>query len=308
MTPDTALVVVRAFIYTDLLILFGLSLFAGYGLTRPEEAIRALRLRGWTVLLAASGFVLSLLHIAAMAAVMTGSGLLDVEGDAVLALISADGMGNAWLIRMVVLVVMLPAAVFLPTRPTFALFGTIGCSAIALATLAWAGHGAMNSGALGWAHLAADLLHLLAAGGWIGALVAMLMLLFDRGAVTDRVHVARLDRALGEFSSMGSVLVATILVTGIVNVASVVGWVPIGRLLGSAYGQLLAAKVALFMLMLALAATNRFYLSPALSRARCTPDAGVALRGLRLSIGLEMLMALTVLVIVAVLGMRAPPS
>ena len=75
------------------------------------------------------------------------------------------------------------------------------------------------------------------------------------------------------------------------------------------YVQLLALKLALFAVMLGLAATNRFRLTPALSRDL---DAGVvpleALRALRRSIAIEAGLAASVLAIVAWLGTLVPPA
>jgi len=61
------------------------------------------------------------------------------------------------------------------------------------------------------------------------------------------------ETALRDFSSTGTILVGTILVTGIVNVGSVVGWGHVAALPQIAYGRLLIAKVGLFLLMLGLA-------------------------------------------------------
>jgi putative copper resistance protein D len=307
MTPESTLVIVRALVYADLLTLFGLTLFAAYGLGSTQDGTRVLRLRGWSTFLAVCGLALSLLHLVAITATMDGADLLNVKVGAIAAVINAGSIGTAWLIRMLALVLVLTAALVLPAKRTLGLWGTIGASAVALGTLAWAGHGVSNTGPFGGVHLAADILHLLAAGGWVGALASLLMLLFDPAVRRDPSHVARLDRALQGFSSMGMALVATILVTGIVNVASVVGWVPIDRFLGNAYGQLLTAKIGAFLVMLGLAAANRFWLSPALSHARSAPRTQGALRALRLSVCLELLFAVLVLLIVAALGTLTPP-
>ena len=55
MTPETALVIVRALVYADLLTLFGLTLFGLYGLGTAEEAIEAVGLRFRTGVLAILG-------------------------------------------------------------------------------------------------------------------------------------------------------------------------------------------------------------------------------------------------------------
>lgn len=307
MTPDTALPVVRALVYADLLTLFGLTLFGLYGLGTPQEAIQLVRLRSRTCLLATLGLAASLMHIVAMAAAMAGAESLAIAGEAAASLVTANGIGPAWLLRIAALVLVLPAALALPSRPRPALHLIAGCSAVALATLPWAGHGSMSSGGAGWLHLVADILHLLAAGGWIGALVALLILLLEPQVAPDQARMARLDRALRTFSSMGTVLVVTILVTGIVNVGSIVGWGHVTGLPRSAYGRLLIAKVGLFLFMLGLASANRFWLTPALSHARNETDVQMALRALRFSVALETMAALLVLMLVAALGMLAPP-
>jgi putative copper resistance protein D len=157
-------------------------------------------------------------------------------------------------------------------------------------------------------HLVADILHLLAAGGWIGALSAFLILLLERQVATDRARIAHLGRALRGFSFMGTVLAGTILLSGIVNVGSIVGWGHVTALPHSPYGRLLIAKVGLFLFMLGLAAVNRFWLTPALGRARNEADVRRALRRLGFSIAVETMAALLVLMLVAALGMQAPPT
>src|SRR3546814_1700672 len=55
--------------------------------------------------------------------------------------------------------------------------------------------------------------------------------------------------------------------TGLINSQMIVGAENLGRSLSSPYGQLLLAKLALFALMLAHAAANRWRLTPALAAA-----------------------------------------
>ena len=73
--------------------------------------------------------------------------------------------------------------------------------------------------------------------------------LFDRQAATDRARIVRLVWALRHFSSMGTALVATIFATGLVNIASIVGWSHVGALPQSTYGRLLIAMVVALVLM-----------------------------------------------------------
>ncbi|KAK0338878.1 hypothetical protein LTR94_036782, partial [Friedmanniomyces endolithicus] len=75
-------------------------------------------------------------------------------------------------------------------------------AAAALATLAWNGHGAASEGSTGWLHLTADILHLLAAGLWVGALFGLLLLMARRAEEIDAAHLRLTHRALHGFGSV----------------------------------------------------------------------------------------------------------
>ncbi|MFX6794075.1 copper resistance protein CopD, partial [Acinetobacter baumannii] len=82
-----------------------------------------------------------------------------------------------WLLRIGALIAVALAALALRRFPkTMRATSFVGAT-IAVATLAWTGHGAMDDGAIGWFHLMADIVHLLAAGAWLGAIVSLLLLL-----------------------------------------------------------------------------------------------------------------------------------
>jgi putative copper export protein len=85
-----------------------------------------------------------------------------------------------------------------PWRRPDASSASVIASAVALATLAWTGHGAMDEGAKGWAHLLADILHLLAAGAWSGRCLALscLWLALPAGR---RAHLTLTHRVLHGF-------------------------------------------------------------------------------------------------------------
>src|SRR3546814_15811165 len=80
----------------------------------------------------------------------------------------------------------LPICLFLPRHPV-AVLGTISVAAGGgLSSLAWSGHGAATEGGAGMVHLGADILHLLAAGAWVGALAALLLMASQIGRATCR--------------------------------------------------------------------------------------------------------------------------
>jgi putative copper resistance protein D len=172
------------------------------------------------------------------------------------------------------------------------------------AALAWSGHGGSTPGPLGNLHLAADVLHLIAAASWIGGLVPLVLLLaLARRHPTIRWASAASDSA-ERFSILGIVSVATLFATGIVN-----AWILVGSfnaLFATQYGQLLMLKMILFAIMLAFAAVNRLALTPRLAGS---PESGAridALRRLTRNSVVEIVLGLTIFAIVGMLGTLHP--
>jgi putative copper resistance protein D len=168
--------------------------------------------------------------------------------------------------------------------------------------LAWGGHAAGGAGAEGIVYPAADFLHLTAAAAWVGALLPLALLLGRAGRDASSIAIAR-DATL-RFSVLGLASVATLMVTGLINAFYLVG--SIAALLDTGYGRLLMAKVALFLVMVAVAAINRFRLTPEL-----VPDATLAparhvLRRLRRNAVIEIVLGAIIIAIVAKLGVTPP--
>ncbi len=265
---DWLVIAARFALYGDLALLFGVPLFGLYGL-RGEERHHPglLPLRLLVAALAIAGIALSAIGFVAMAAAMTGTGLLQVEAGTLTMLLDQTSVGTAFLLRMAALAVCLFASLFLPRRPV-AVLGTISVAAgIGLSSLAWSGHGAATEGSAGMAHLGADILHLLAAGAWLGALFALLLMVSRASPTDDAVTVRTLHRALDGFAGVGTAVVGLILVTGLVNGLFLVGLDNVMRAASGLWGQLMLAKIVLFLAMLAMAAANRFRLTPSLDRA-----------------------------------------
>ncbi|MGH6781691.1 MAG: copper homeostasis membrane protein CopD, partial [Sphingomonadaceae bacterium] len=183
---------------------------------------------------------------------------------------------------------------------------TVSAAGTALATLAWNGHAAASEGVAAPLHLASDIVHLLAAGAWIGALASLVILLFPIGSAMSatRLDVAR--RALSDFSTTGSIIVGLIVITGVANIGFILGRDTLAVLFTNLYGQLLIAKIALFFAMLGLAAANRFRLTPRLASAMALNDSARAVYMLRFSLITEALAAMLILALVAWLGTLAP--
>ncbi|WP_175817958.1 copper homeostasis membrane protein CopD, partial [Burkholderia diffusa] len=236
---------------------------------------------------------------------MTGaSDYFSVGEHAFSMILSGTAFGAAWLIRIVSLIVGLGAAVFLVRKPTFALVTATIAGGIALSTLAWGGHGAMDEGGKGVLHLSSDILHLIAAGGWVGALAAFVLLLrVDHSAPNERIQL--LSRTLASFAAVGSMIVLALIATGLINYGMIVG-PTLSGLLTTSYGQLLLVKLAVFGLMLALAAANRFHLTPLLEASIRRGDHQGAILALRKSLFVESGAATAILALVAALGTLSP--
>lgn len=281
---DAATAIARFAVHLDLLLLFGL---AAYPLLGDGAAPRP----QWLAALAAIGLATNLFAFAVMAAAMAGLTLATLDRETVTMIAFDTDPGRAFLVRMAALALAVPLV-----RRTWTV---AALAAIALASLAWSGHAAMNEGTAGIVHRGADIVHLLAAGAWIGALGILLAMTIDRSTAIDRLHAA-----LSHFGVTGSVLVASVVLTGIVNLWLIVGPDDIARLPATLYGQLLALKLAAFVAMLALAANNRWRLTP---RLRQSPETdGGTMRGLRASIACELACAIGIVALVASLGTLSP--
>ena len=144
---DWALIGVRFALYLTLAALFGLAAFSLYGL-RTGERGDALALRPWLVASAALGLLFSAAWVVLMASSMAGTPAWPIDREAVGALLAGSAIGAAWKLRMVMLVLAALAALIAAGRGIW--LGTVAlCSAVALATLAWTGHGAMDEAATG---------------------------------------------------------------------------------------------------------------------------------------------------------------
>lgn len=301
---DWPTIAVRLGLYASLTVAFGLAAFALYAL-RADERRDALALRPWLVVGVAAATSLSALALLLTASSMAGVGLTDLDRETVGLLVTAPGMGTAWQARGLALLVAIGTIPFLG-RGTAPLAVAAAALGVASATLAWTGHGAASEGAAGWAHLAADVAHLIASGAWLGALAGLALLLFPADA--GRAHLILTHRALHGFGVVGTVVVAVLVLSGLVNAWMLIGPDNVWAAVGTLYGRLLLAKLVLFGVMLALAAANRWRLTPTFGRAIDTGHHDAALALLRRSLALEVTAAAVILALVAWLGTLAPPT
>lgn len=279
--------------YADLMLLFGLPLSTLFNpLGRNSLATNGRVL----LFLILGGLALSTLSIVAMTASMAGVAILDVDSTSIWAMISQTPMGAAWSVRMCVLALLAISFVIM-RRPT--VLASLG--AIPLGSLAWTGHGAAGEGNAGIIQLIADVVHLLAAGAWLGAIVGLGSMIWASR------NTAATFGALENFASVGTIIVASVIGSGLVNAFYLVGWSNLATLPFTLYGQLLLVKIALVGAMLGVAALNRFKLTPALGAEIRNDRIYPARGGLRLSLILELSLAAAILGLVAWLGTLEPP-
>ena len=146
-------------------------------------------------------------------------------------------------------------------------------SLMLLAGLALIGHAAMGVGAARTAHEINQIVHLLAAGVWLGGLMPVGWLLRQGLATGGDAELAFARDALRHCSQMGYATVALLALTGALNSLVLIG--SFEAMFGTAYGRLLAFKIMVFVAMVVAALVNRFRLvpriveNPAALRALC---------------------------------------
>ncbi|HLW13670.1 MAG TPA: copper homeostasis membrane protein CopD [Casimicrobiaceae bacterium] len=264
----------------------------GGALARHAQIVSA-----WALLVSAGS---GAAWLAIEAANMAGTTLARAIDARTLALVLRETeFGHVWLLRTFLLVMLALSLVAIrraaddaarSRRTRIALL----LAALYLAMLAWAGHAAATmQGALRALHLASDMSHALAAGAWLGALPALVYCLRSTQPNAAMWGVTR------RFSVLGVISVSVLLVTGIVNACFLVG--SFAALFGTPYGRMLIVKLAVFAAMLALAAHNRWHLTPQLAHGDAT-----ARRSLRRSATLEVIGGVAIVTIVGVLGTMIP--
>jgi putative copper resistance protein D len=292
---DAWLIAVRAGHFLACMLLFGEAL---YVCTIDPRA----RLRGWVILGAvpfAAACAIGWLGIEAV--VMSGEAPAQALRSGVVGVVvHSTQFGHVWLVRVCgVGMVALAAWITLRTanaglRRT-ALAATLLLAALHLALLALAGHAGAAGGLRRVAEVGVDAVHLLAAGAWLGSLPALVAAL---ASTASRDTVVRITR---RYSQVGCVAVTAVVASGIVNA----GFRSVGpmELVTTDYGRLLLIKLAFVAGMLALAATNRFAVTPRLRDAD-----GRALAALRRNAWVEIGIGIVVVVLVGALGITPPPA
>ena len=254
--------------------------------------------------------VRDLLLVSAIVALLSAIALLSVTGSrmagsaaaaldlrTIATVLLKTSFGRVWCWHLLLAVLLIATVVVRRIRPAYRAV----VAALLLASLGWVGHATIGEGPVRLGHEINDSVHLLAGGIWLGGLVPLAALTARARRTGSSIWFLLLREALPQFSHMGYVAVALVALTGIINAALLVG--SIDGLIETPYGRLLLVKIALVLVLVAVAVINRFILVPRIDR-EAKPLSGTAV--LMWTIGIEQALGLGILIVVSVLGTWPP--
>jgi putative copper resistance protein D len=311
MPLDETLIAIRAIHFAATVTTAGVVFFL-VGVLGPAVAKRdraagfAVPLRSRLAWIAWGGLVVTVVSYAAWLVVLAqrlseGTVTAVFRDGIVWILLSRTEFGTIWAVRMglAVLLALLIGRGRAIERPN----GTVIVAGALAGSLAFAGHAGARTDMAGTVNLLSDILHLLAVSAWVGALAPLALVLHTaRGGGEAAMATAR--EATRRFSNIGMASVAAILATGIVNTVVLAG--SVRALLGTEYGRLLIFKIALFLVMVAIAAINWRLVTPALVQESDAGAAHLALRRLRNNALIEAGIGAAILGLVAIIGTLPP--
>jgi len=287
---ETALALCRFAHFAAAMTLFGAMAFV-VALTPPDLA-HALRPATRAIAAAAipAAALSAVVWLALESASMVGDWSAFFDLGSISAVLTDTDFGAVWLWRLVLAAALVVALALGRGGPTLALL--LG-AALLLASLGLVDHAAMQAGAVGVLHRANDATHLLATAAWLGGLPMFALCL---KAYCDPNLSAGAVTAMRRFSFWGQFDVAIVVLTGFANVALTSG----GLAPATPYRLLLAAKLVLVAMMIALALFNRYVLSPRLALD------GAAGRALTRSCVAEVVLGAAVVALVSLFGLLDP--
>jgi putative copper resistance protein D len=282
----------------ELLFLHGALAAAAPG--QVADTLRSLRRLGLAAV--ALAMVSWLAWLALLTVSMSGLDAARALSPQVLGMVvSGTTFGHDWAWRAGLFLVVLLALV-VPVRGKGAARASLALRAAAglalPASLAWTGH-ALGSHA---GHLVADAIHATAAALWVGMLLPLWLVV--RRAAAGPAWSGFAAAAARAFFLPGAIAVVLLAASGIVNALWLLD--SVGDLFTTAYGGLLAAKLALFAGMLVLAAINRFSLADRIDDQGT--EGSRAVRALRRSMLAEAALAAAILGLVGILGITPPTA
>ncbi len=213
--------------------------------------------------------------------------------------LSLEPWATGWWLQVTAAVLALVGFALVPRVPVAGWAVAALAATAAAITPALSGHAVALSD-LSWFAVPVDAVHVLAAGGWIGGLLALVVVGLPTalGLSPERRGPAA-SALVQSFSPAALAFTAALLVTGVVS-----AWLHLGdvqALWTSAYGRTLLLKVAIFSAVALLGAYNFLRLRP-------TVESEDGSRRLRRSGAVELVLALAVIAVTAVLVAIPPPA
>jgi putative copper resistance protein D len=300
------LIVSRWLQFAALIVIFGCGAFRLYGLGGDTTTTSAAALRSfdaWYWRIAIVGSVVTLLSglslLLAVTANMAGSSAAALDPHTITKVLFDTSFGHVWCWRLLFALLLIGACVAPVTRRRAT--AILVLSLLLLVSLGWVGHAVEGQGAIALLHQINQMVHLLAAGLWLGGLVPLSWILGRARSSSDTAWISVASEAMPRFSHMGYAAVMLLAATGAINTLLLVGSVE--ALVGTPYGRLLSVKILLFLAMVAIALFNRLRLLP---RLREETRAPTAIAALAQSVLCEQALGFAILGVVSVLGTWPP--
>jgi putative copper resistance protein D len=281
---DIAAIAVKAVGYAGTLGAAGAVFFLGYSGSLVTSVDR-LTIRHAVLGLAALSVLAGAAQIMISAGSMSGDPAGMFDGSLV-HMVWQAGAGRAYAVRVIGLL-LAALGVSSERFSRLAFFGAVA----AATSFAWIGHARSLSPDV----VAIMLLgiHLLGVAFWLGALAPL-------GIIARDNDLPRIAASAARFGAAAIFVVAGLIIAG-----ATLLWMLLGdftELWGSTYGRYMTCKLTFVACLLCLAAFNKVRLTPRLRAG----DAG-ALRSLRISIRLELLLGVVILTVTAALTTLAGP-
>jgi len=299
------LIVSRLVQLAAVIVVFGCGAFRLYGLggdPTPTSANALTVFHAWFWRVATVGAIVALLSALSLmlgvAANMAGTAAAALDPDTISKVMLGTSFGRVWCWHLFFALVLIGAC--LVPRVSWRMPAILVLSLLLLVSLGWAGHAVEGQGAARLVHQINQMVHLLAAGLWLGGLVPLAWLL-ARAQSRGEAWMSVARDVVPRFSQMGYAAVALLAATGAVNALLLVGNAE--ALVSTPYGRLLSLKILLFLAMVAVALFNRFRLLPRLQReAKASATAAALARSVLYEQGL----GFAILMVVSVLGTWPP--
>jgi putative copper resistance protein D len=300
------LIVSRLLQFAAVIVVFGCCAFRFYGLgvdtaTTSANALATFDAWFWRVTIVDAIVVLlsALSLLLGVTANMAGSAAAALDPDTISKVLFGTSFGRVWCWRLVFAI--LAIGVCLAPRLRCRMPTILVLSLLLLVSLGWVGHAVEGQGAVRLVHEINQMVHLLAAGLWLGGLLPLAWLLGRARSPSGAVWISLARDVVPRFSQMGYAAVALLAATGAFNTLLLVGSTQ--ALVGTPYGRLLGLKILLFLPMVAGALFNRFRLLP---RLRRDAQASAAAAALSRSVRCEQALGFAILAVVSVLGAWPP--